>query len=256
MLALRMHMQPRMRLDPRQFPAFAVDLDGVVTQTAGIHAAAWKRLFDDLQLPFDIDTDYRTYVDGKLRRDGLRSFLAARGVSRPEGAADDTPEIETIHGLAARKNRYVLDMLARERVPVHPDAIRLLHSARSRGVRLAVVTASENCAAVLASARLSELFDARVDGVEVARLGLRGKPAPDSFVEAARRLGTSPEHTAVFEDAVAGVQAAKTGGFGLVVGVDRAGQTEALRRARADVVVTSLDEIELRDEDANPEARR
>lgn len=244
-----------MRLDPRRFPAFAVDLDGVVTQTAAIHAAAWKRLFDDLGLPFDIERDYRMYVDGKLRRDGLRSFLAVRGIEIPEGSADDGPEIESIHGLAARKNRYVLEALSRDRVPVHADAIRLLHSARSRAVRLAVVTASENCAAVLASARLTDLFDARIDGVEVTRLGLRGKPAPDSFVEAARRLGTSPDHTAAFEDSIAGVEAAKRGGFGLVVGVDRTGQAEALRRAGADVVVTSLDEIELHDEHATAEAR-
>lgn len=244
-----------MRIDPLRFPAFAFDLDGVVTQTAGIHAAAWKRLFDDLQLPFDVERDYRAYVDGKPRRDGLRSFLAARDVSLPEGTARDTPEIATIHGLAARKNRYVLDALARDRVPVHPDAVRLLHSARSRGVRLAIVTASENCAAVLASARLTELFDARIDGVEVARLGLRGKPAPDSFVEAAQRLGTSPDQTVVFEDSIAGVQAASRGGFGLVVGVDRTGQGDALRRAGASVVVTSLDEIELVNADAIAEAR-
>jgi beta-phosphoglucomutase family hydrolase len=224
-----------MRIDPLQFPAFAVDLDGVVTQTASIHAAAWKRLFDELGLPFD-EVDYRTHVDGKPRRDGLRSFLTARNVVLREGDIQD---------LAIRKERYVIEALARGGVHVYPDAIRMLQAARSQRIRLAVVTSSANCSAVLASASLSEMFEVQIDGVEIARLGLRGKPAPDSFLEASRRLDSTPAHTAVFEDSIAGIEAAARGNFGLAVGVDRTGQAEALRRAGSTVVVRSLDEIEI-----------
>lgn len=243
-----------MKIDSLQFRTFAVDLDGVVTQTAGIHAQAWKRLFDEVLArrargapwrPFDADHDYRAFVDGKPRRDGLRDFLASRGISAAEGTPGDSAELDTIHGLARRKNAYVLELLRGSAVPVHPDAVRLLHAARANGVRLAVVTASENCSEMLASARLTGLFDAQVDGLEVARLGLRGKPAPDAFVEAARRLATSPERTVVLEDSLAGVEAGRAGGFGLVVGVDRTGHADELRRAGAHVVVRSLDDIEV-----------
>lgn len=242
-------------LDPSRFPAFAFDLDGVVTNTAAVHATAWKRLFDELLArhagdhpwrPFDLDREYRTCVDGKPRRDGLRDFLRTRSIAVPEGAPDDGPEVETVHGLAARKNQYLLERLARDGVTVYPDAIALLHEAKSLGVRLAVVSASENCASVLAAARLTALFDVRIDGVELARLHLRGKPAPDAFLEAARRLGVEPSRAVVFEDALAGVQAGRAGGFGLVIGVDRGGHGEVLRAGGADVVVTTLDAIEVR----------
>lgn len=241
-------------LDVHAFPAFAVDLDGVVTKTATVHAAAWKQLFDNLLerraaggtwLPFDVDRDYRAYVDGKPRRDGLRSFLAARGITVPDGSPSDPPDAETIHGLAKRKNRYVLDRLRDQGVETHADALALLRRARSIGVRLAVVTASENCGAVLAAAHVTDLFDERVDGTDLARLRLRGKPAPDSFLEAARRLDAEPCRVIVIEDAIAGVQAGRAGGFGLVIGVDRAGHGDALRRGGADLVVSSLDEIDL-----------
>ncbi|HEX5062478.1 MAG TPA: HAD-IA family hydrolase [Kofleriaceae bacterium] len=243
-----------MRIDLAIYRAFALDLDGVVTNTAAVHAAAWKQLFDELLerraagrtwLPFDSDREYRAYVDGKPRRDGLRGFLAARGISIPEGTPGDSADAETIHALAKRKNKYVHERIARDGVQVYGDAVALLRRARASGVRTAVVTASENGGPVLAAARITGLFDARVDGLEIARLGLRGKPASDSFVEAARRLGVPVARTAVFEDAIAGVQAARAGRFGLVIGIDRNGHGEALRESGADHVVSSLDEIEL-----------
>lgn len=241
-------------IDLARFDALSFDLDGVVTQTAAVHAAAWKQLFDELLErlacgkawePFDVDREYRTYVDGKPRRDGIRSFLDARGISLREGSPDDGPEAETVHGQAARKNRYFLDHLAVQGVQVYDDATRLISRARTARLGIAVVSASENCAAVLAAAGLTTLFDVRVDGTDIARLGLAGKPAPDTFLEAARRLGARPDRCAVLEDAIAGVQAGRAGKFGLVVGVDRVGHGEALRRAGADVVVPSLDELEL-----------
>lgn len=237
------------RIDPATYRAFALDLDGVITNTAAVHAAAWKQLFDELLerraagnpwQPFDSDREYRAYVDGKPRRDGLRDFLAARGISIPEAGPGDT-----IRALAERKNAYVLERIERDGVQVYGDAVTLLRKARSLGVRTAVVTASENSGPVLAAAGITELLDVRVDGREIARLGLRGKPAADSFVEAARRLGTPVVRTAAFEDAIAGVQAARDGGFGLVIGVDRDDHATALRENGADQVVSSLDEIEL-----------
>lgn len=237
------------RIDPATYRAFALDLDGVITNTAAVHAAAWKQLFDELLerraagrawQPFDSDREYRAYVDGKPRRDGLRDFLAARGISIPEAGPGDT-----IRALAERKNAYVLERIERDGVQVYGDAVTLLRKARSLGVRTAVVTASENSGPVLAAAGITELLDVRVDGREIARLGLRGKPAADSFVEAARRLGTPVVRTAAFEDAIAGVKAARDGGFGLVIGVDRDDHATALRENGADQVVSSLDEIEL-----------
>lgn len=244
-------MQP---IDRRRIDALLFDLDGVVTRTAVVHAAAWKRLFDDFLRrqalgqtwqPFDIESDYRRYVDGKPRHDGVRSFLQSRGLILPEGTREDGPEAETVHGLAERKNGYVLAHLAEKGVQPYEAAVTVLREARARGFKTAVVSASENCAAVLAAASLAELFDVRVDGTDIARLALRGKPAPDTFLEAARRLGVEPARTVVLEDALAGVQAGRAGGFALVVGVDRVGHAEALRCNGADVVVTRLSEIEL-----------
>jgi beta-phosphoglucomutase family hydrolase len=242
-------------IDMTCFDAFAFDLDGVVTKTAAVHAAAWKRSFDELLErlargttwePFDIEREYRTYVDGKPRRDGIQSFLESRGITLPEGTPGDRSEANTINGLAARKNHYFLERLAEQGVDVYPDAAALIANAKAHGVKTAVVSASENCAAVLAAARLTDAFDVRVDGLDIARLGLRGKPAPDTFLDAAKRLGVEPGRCAVFEDAIAGVQAGRSGRFGLVIGVDRVGAADALRRSGADVVVTALDEIELR----------
>jgi len=241
-------------IDRQRIDALLFDLDGVVTRTAVVHAAAWKRLFDEFLRaqaaghpwqPFDLEADYRTYVDGKPRHDGVRSCLESRGLSLPEGAPNDGPEADTIHGLAERKNRYVLARLAREGVESYEAAVAVIREARARGFTTAVVSASENCAAVLAAAGLTELFDVRVDGADIARLGLRGKPASDTFLEAARRLGVEPARAVVLEDAIAGAQAGRAGGFALVVGVDRVGHAEALRRNGADVVATRLSELEL-----------
>lgn len=244
-------MQP---IDRQRIDALLFDLDGVVTRTAVVHAAAWKRLFDEFLRrrasgrpwqPFDVDRDYRTYVDGKPRHAGVRSFLESRGLFLPEGTPGDGPEADTVDGLAERKNRYVLTHLAQEGVEAYEAAVTVIQEARARGFKTAVVSASENCAAVLAAAGLADLFDVRVDGTDAARLGLRGKPAPDTFLEAARRLGVEPARAVVLEDAIAGVQAGRAGEFALVVGVDRVGHAEALRRNGADVVVTRLSELEL-----------
>ncbi len=241
-------------LDLARFDALLFDLDGVVTRTAAVHARAWKRTFDELleELaggapwePFDVEREYRAHVDGRPRRDGIRSFLGARGIALPEGAPGDGPGVRTVHGLAARKNRQFLERLADDGVDVHPDAVRLLARARARGCKTAVVSASENGEAVVAAANLTSQFQVRVDGVDIARHGLRGKPAPDTFLEGAARLAVSPRRAVVLEDAIAGVAAGHAGGFGLVIGVARAGQAAALRSAGADVVVATLDEIEL-----------
>lgn len=237
----------------QKFDAFLFDLDGVITRTAAVHAAAWKRLFDDFlaahagegAAPFDPVADYRRYVDGKPRAAGVRSFLAARGIELPAGTPADDAEQPTVHGLGKRKNRYFLALLDREGVRVFDSAVALLREARSRAVRTAVVSSSRNCAAVLRAARLTGLFDARVDGVELTRLGLAGKPAPDMFLEAARRLGVAPARGVVFEDATAGVQAARRGGFGLVIGVGSAEHAADLRASGADVVVADLGGVRL-----------
>lgn len=251
-------------IDRRRIDALLFDLDGVVTKTAVVHAAAWKRLFDEFLSrraagqpwqPFDVDADYRTYVDGKPRHDGVRSFLESRGFFLPEGAPDDVPDADTIHGLAGRKNGYVLAHLAQEGVEPYEAAVVIIREARARGFKTAVVSASENCAAALEAAGLTELFDVRVDGTDIARLGLQGKPAPDTFLEAARRLGVEPGRAVVLEDAIAGVEAGRAGGFALVVGVDRGGHAEALRRNGAHVVVTRLGELELAGHAAGTESR-
>lgn len=231
-----------------QFEAVIFDLDGVITDTARLHAAAWKRLFDAFLerrqgpafRPFDIDTDYLAHVDGKPRVDGVRDFLAARGIALADGAADDPPGTETIAGLGNAKNRLFLDLLHLHGVQVYDSSVELLRNLRAEGFATAVVTASKNCQMILEAAGLAELFDARVDGREAERLGLAGKPAPDSFLEAAARLGVEPARAVVIEDALAGVAAGRHGGFGLVIGVGRHGPGDALGRAGADAVVTDL----------------
>ena len=242
------------RLDRQRIDALLFDHDGVVTRTAAVHAAAWKRLFDDFLArraagrswqPFDVERDYRANVDGTPRHDGVRSFLGARGFSLPEGTPNEDPEAETIHGLAERKNGYVLAHLAREGVQAYEVATAFIREARARGFRITVVSASENCADVLQAAGLEALFDVRVDGTDIARFGLRDKPAPDTFRDAARRLGVAPARAVVFEDAIAGVQAGRAGGFALVIGVDRVDHVEVLRRNGANVVVTRLSEVQL-----------
>ncbi len=233
--------------------AVLFDLDGVVTRTARVHAAAWKRLFDAYLKeharrtertfqPFT-DEDYQRFVDGRPRLEGIRCFLESRDLVLPEGTPGDGPEVDTVHGFGARKNAYFHEALERQGVEVYPPAVRLLEQVRAAGFRTAVVTSSRNGEAVLKAAGLEHLFDARVDGVEAGRLELPGKPAPDTFLEGARRLGVAPGRAAVLEDARAGVQAGKRGGFGCVIGVRRSGSEGALVKAGADVEVTELSSV-------------
>jgi beta-phosphoglucomutase family hydrolase len=243
-------------IDLSRFEAFLFDLDGVITRTAGLHASAWKRLFDDHLAaqaaragvpfePFDIVTDYRSHVDGKPRHAGIGDFLASRGLRLPEGTPQDDASEETVHGLGKRKNRHFLALLEQEGVRVYQPAVALVRQARALGVKTAVVSSSRNTAAILRVARLTDLFQIRVDGVELARLGLPGKPDPAMFLEAARRLGVPPAHGVVFEDATAGVEAGRRGGFGLVIGVSDGDQARRLREHGADVVVADLGTVRL-----------
>ncbi len=230
------------------------DLDGVLTQTAKQHAAAWKLMFDEFLaqrardtgtpfVPFDSGADYDTYVDGKPRLAGTRSFLVSRHIELPTGTPEDQPGTATVHGLSNRKNDLVLDLIQNQGVAVYPGSVRYVQAARGAGLPCAVVTSSANAEQVLTSAGLAELFDARVDGLVAIREGLAGKPAPDTFLAGAQLLGVSPEAAVVFEDALAGVAAGRAGQFGYVVGVDRVGQADALRAHGADVVVSDLAEL-------------
>jgi beta-phosphoglucomutase family hydrolase len=241
-------------LTRERFDAILFDLDGVLTDTARIHAACWKRMFDaflesrsepsgDALRPFDIETDYPPYVDGKPRFDGVRDFLASRGIELPEGSPDDPPESETVCGLGNRKNEMVNRAIAELGVDAYPGSVAVLRKIREEGIKTAVVSSSSNCAAVLEAAKIADLLDARVDGVDIVEQGLAGKPAPDSFLEGALRLGISAERCAVVEDAISGVQAGRAGGFGLVIGVARKGDARALHENGADLVVADLGEL-------------
>lgn len=237
-----------------RFDAVLFDLDGVLTATARLHAACWKRMFDEyLALraatsgepfqPFEIATDYKRYVDGKLRYDGVRSFLGSRRIELPWGDPDNPPDRETVCGLGNRKNELIGELLDTEGVDVYEESIAWARRLRRKGFATAVVSASKNCERVLQAAGIEDLFDFRVDGVVAAELELAGKPAPDTFLEGARRLGVEPERAVVVEDAVSGVQAGRAGGFGLVIGVDRTGDHEALLAGGADLVVGDLGEL-------------
>lgn len=241
-------------IDLGAMDAVIFDLDGVVTRTAEVHAEAWKQLFDEYLAararrlgepftPFDRGSDYRRFVDGKPRYEGVASFLGSRGIELPFGSPDDGEERETVCGLGNRKNRYFLDALERKGADPYPTTLALIARLRRQGVRTAIVSSSLNCGAVLEAAGIGDLFDAKVDGVDAAELGLAGKPDPAVFIDAARRLGVEPTQAAVVEDAIAGVEAGRRGGFGLVVGVDRGAQSEALAVAGADVVVRDLGEL-------------
>jgi beta-phosphoglucomutase family hydrolase len=230
------------------------DLDGVLTKTAKVHDAAWTEMFDDFLrersrrtgepfVPFDPVEDYDEYVDGKPRTDGTRSFLAARGIELPEGREDDPPGAETVHGLGNRKNQILLAKIRSEGVEVYDGSVRYVRAVRDAGLRRAVVSSSANCRDVLAAAHIEDLFEARIDGIVAERDHLRGKPAPDTFLAGARALGLEPAAAAVFEDALAGVEAGRAGNFGYVIGVDRAGQAAALRSDGADAVVQDLSEL-------------
>jgi beta-phosphoglucomutase family hydrolase len=234
---------------PGAIRACLFDLDGVLTRTATVHMAAWKRTFDeflrrrDPQAPEFTQDDYNRFVDGKPRLDGVRDFLAGRGITLPEGAADDPPDAETVHGLGSRKNDLVLAELAEHGVEVYPGSVRYLRAVKDAGLATAVVTASANGAQVVQAGGFAGLIDVRVDGVVALEQRLRGKPAPDTFLAGARALGVDPAAAVVFEDALAGVAAGRAGQFGYVVGVDRVGQAGALADAGADVVVRDLAEL-------------
>jgi beta-phosphoglucomutase family hydrolase len=235
---------------PSGVRACLFDLDGVLTPTALVHAAAWKEMFDaflrDLDgadfRPFEA-SDYDEYVDGRPRADGVRTFLASRGIELPEGEEDDPPQARTVHGLGNRKNTLVLDKIRTEGVRAYPGSVRYVEAVRAAGLRTAVVSSSANCKDVLASAGIEHLMDVRIDGLTILERGLRGKPKPDTFLEAAKELGCAAEQAAVFEDALVGMDAGREGRFGYVVGVDRAGQAEELRRHGADTVVDDLAEL-------------
>ncbi|MBV9465517.1 MAG: beta-phosphoglucomutase family hydrolase [Solirubrobacterales bacterium] len=239
---------------PDSVRACLFDLDGVLTQTAKVHAAAWKEMFDQYLraradregerfTPFDAVRDYDEYVDGKPRYDGVRSFLSARGIELPQGTAQDPPDAETIDGLGNRKNELVLRMIRRDGVQPYDGSVRYVEAAREAGLRRVVVSSSTNCHDVLVAAGIDQLFEQIVDGHVAEREQLKGKPAPDTFLAGARRAGVEPAQAAVFEDALAGVEAGRAGSFGLVVGVDRAGQAQALKAHGADVVVSDLAEL-------------
>ncbi|MGW2706046.1 HAD family hydrolase [Streptomyces sp. NPDC001340] len=239
---------------PAHVRACLFDLDGVLTQTAKVHAAAWKETFDNYLreratregtefVPFDAVDDYDEYVDGRPRADGVRTFLAARGVHLPEGTPDDTPQAETVNGLGKRKNDLVLRRIREDGVEPYEGSVRFVHAAREAGLRCAVVSSSANCRDVLAAAGIEDLFEQRIDGVVAHERHLRGKPAPDTYLEAARVLGTDPDAAAVFEDALAGVEAGRAGRFGVVVGVDRVGQADQLRAHGADIVIRDLADL-------------
>ena len=250
----------------RDFDAVIFDLDGVVTQTAAVHAAAWKRLFDaylasrracageaapsggaapaaDPLRPFDRDADYARYVDGKPRYDGVRDFLASRGIVLPPGDPSDPPEAETVCGLGNRKNDLFNAEVREHGVQTYPTTVALIRQLHAAGIRTGLMSSSKNTAMVLDVTGTTDLFEVRVDGVVAAEVGLPGKPDPAMYLETARRLGVEPARSVVVEDALSGVEAGRRGGFGLVIGVDRLGQAEALREHGADVVVDDLAEV-------------
>ena len=238
-----------------RFDAVLLDMDGVLTDTARVHASAWKRMFDEFLraraargggesfVPFDIETDYKHHVDGKPRYDGVRDFLRARGIMLPEGGPEDPPQAQTVHGLGNRKDQLVNEVIASEGVRVFPGSVAVLERLRGAGIKTAVVTSSQNRARVLEVAGLSSLFDAAVDGHTIVERGLAGKPAPDMFLEAARVLGVAPARAVVIEDAISGVEAGARGGFGLVIGVARHGNARELAAHGAQQVVSELGEL-------------
>lgn len=239
---------------PDGITACLFDLDGVLTQTAKVHAAAWKETFDDYLRerakregekfePFDPIKDYDEYVDGLPRYDGVRSFLKSRGVELPDGTHDDAPEKGTICGIGNRKNELVLKLIKEHGVEPYDGSVRFVKAARDAGLRRAVVSSSTNCRDVLIAAGIEDLFEVRIDGTVADEQHLKGKPAPDTFLAGAKALGVQAAQAVVFEDALAGVQAGRDGRFGYVVGVDRVGQADALRTHGASVVVKDLDEL-------------
>ena len=237
-----------------RYDAVLLDLDGVITDTANVHAACWKQMFDEyLQKratqrgeafrPFDLATDYRLYVDGKPRFDGVRDFLTSRGIHLPEGSPDDLPHVETVGGLGNRKNDLVNKIIEDAGVEPYEGSVKLIHHLRHNGFKIAVVTSSQNCTAVLKAAKLDAFFEVRVDGNMIRAQQLAGKPAPDTFLRAAKLLGVKPARAVVIEDALSGVQAGLNGNFGLVIGVARKGNAEELQHHGAHLVVDDLGEL-------------
>ena len=248
--------QPKRRsvINREQYDAVLLDLDGVITDTANLHAACWKQMFDAyLQKraaergepfrPFEIATDYRLYVDGKPRFDGVRDFLASRGIQLPEGHPDDPPQVETVGGLGNRKNELVNEVIEDTGVKPYEGSIQFIHHLSRHGFKIGVVTSSQNCATVLKAAKLDAFFEVQVDGNMIQTEQLAGKPAPDTFLIAAKLLGVEPARAVVIEDAISGVQAGSNGNFGLVVGVARKGNAEELKQHGAHLVVSDLGEL-------------
>jgi beta-phosphoglucomutase family hydrolase len=235
---------------PSGIVAVLFDLDGVLTSTAEQHRRAWKQTFDDFLRARDgedftpfTDADYLNHVDGRPRFEGVREFLESRGIALPDGKPDDPPGHDTMHALGNLKNELLGSIIDRDGVSTYPGSLRYVHAVRDAGLPIGVVTSSANAARVLDAAGLTPFVDARIDGEVIVREGLRGKPAPDSFLAGAQALGVDPSRTAVFEDALAGVRAGRAGGFGYVVGVDRANQAAALAEHGADVVVEDLADL-------------
>ncbi len=240
--------------------AVVFDTDGVITRTAEVHQAAWGAMFDEYlaSLPPEVlppdragpftDEDYRLYVDGRKRSDGVALFLRSRGVEPPPGTPEDPPDVATVHGLGNRKNQKFLQIVAERGVQPYESTLELVRRLRSLGVKTAAVSASENCELILTTAGAIDLFDTRVDGVTAREMGLAGKPDPAMFLEAAIRLGVPPDKAAVVEDAIAGVEAGRLGGFGLVVGVDRTGHPEELLASGAHIAVSDLSEVKIADD--------
>ena len=246
--------KPPHPITPDKFDAVLFDLDGVLTATAKVHAKCWKNMFDEyLQnrasrtgetfQPFEITTDYRLYVDGKPRFDGVRDFLRSRGIELPEGTPDDAPQTESVCGLGNHKNEMINAIIESDGVEAYEGSIALVHQIRQEGIEVAVVTSSQNCDAVLKAAGIDNLFRVKVDGNVIHTQHLSGKPAPDAFLAAAKALGVDPKRTVVVEDAISGVQAGRNGGFGLVIGVARKDDSEELRKHGADMVVKDLGEL-------------
>jgi beta-phosphoglucomutase family hydrolase len=242
------------RVNRDQYDAVLFDLDGVITNTATLHATCWKQMFDEYLReraeqkgeafrPFDLATDYRLYVDGEPRFDGVRDFLRSRRIQLPEGTPDDPADVETVHGLGNRKNELVNRAIAELGVEPYAGTVQFIHQLRRDGFKIAVVTSSQNCDAVLRAAKLDDLFEVRVDGNLIQAQRLAGKPAPDTFLIAAKQLGVEPIRTVVIEDAISGVEAGSNGKFGLVIGVARKGNAEELKRHGAHLVVDDLGEL-------------
>jgi beta-phosphoglucomutase family hydrolase len=241
-------------VDRDHYDAVLFDLDGVITNTANLHAMCWKQTFDEYLrkragerkegfLPFDLAQDYRLYVDGKPRFDGVRDFLASRGITLPEGSLDDSAEVETICGLGNHKNDLINHLIADVGVEPYEGTVRFIHQLRRDGFKIAVVTSSQNCAVVLRAAALDNFFEVRVDGNTIEAERLRGKPAPDTFLMAAKLLGVEPTRAVVVEDAISGVQAGSSGKFGLVIGIARKGNADELKHHGAHLVVDDLSRL-------------